>query len=133
MTLTNWKVIVPVPPKDSVLNTNVHENRVLLTIVLRRVQHVSPITSAPWTRKMPSRSPACPKAAGARGQRPGAGRLRAWGSRGHFGGRCCLGGLDKYFRLRHRILDKKKIVCHIYLALTKLAIRILKYAKIRIY
>ena len=47
------------------------------------------ITSAPWTRKMPSRSP-CPKAAEARGRRPGAGRRRAWGSRGHFGGRCCL-------------------------------------------
>ena len=43
----------------------------------------------PWTRKMPSRSP-CPKAAEARGRRPGAGRRRAWGSRGHFGGRCCL-------------------------------------------
>jgi len=47
------------------------------------------ITSAPFTRKMPSRSP-CPKAAEARGRRPGAGRRRAWGSRGHFGGRCCL-------------------------------------------
>ena len=47
------------------------------------------ITSAPWTRKMPSRSP-CPKAAEASGRRPGAGRLRAWGSRGHFGERCCL-------------------------------------------
>jgi hypothetical protein len=41
LTLTNWKVIVPVPPKDSVLNTNVHENRVLLTIVLRRVPGIS--------------------------------------------------------------------------------------------
>jgi hypothetical protein len=50
------------------------------------------ITSAPWTHKMPSRSP-CPKAAEAKvekGRRPGAGRRRAWGSRGHFGGRCCL-------------------------------------------
>jgi hypothetical protein len=46
------------------------------------------ITSVPWTLKMPSRSP-CPKAAEAKGRRPGAGRLRACGSRGHFGGRCC--------------------------------------------
>ena len=46
-------------------------------------------TSAPWTRKMPSRSP-CPNAAEAQAVRPGAGRRRAWVSRGHFGGRCCL-------------------------------------------
>ena len=38
------------------------------------------ITSAPWTRKMPSRS--------FNGREQG--HLRAWGSRGHFGGRCCL-------------------------------------------
>jgi hypothetical protein len=52
------------------------------------VQHVS---QAPPTgrAKMPSRSP-CPTAAEARGRRPGAGRRRAWGSWGHFGGRCCL-------------------------------------------
>ena len=43
----------------------------------------------PWTRKMPSRSP-CPKAAEARGQRPGAGRRRALRLRSHLGGRCCL-------------------------------------------
>jgi hypothetical protein len=49
-------------------------------------QHV---TSAPWKRKMPSRSP-CPKAAEAIGRRPGAGRRRVWESRGHFGRRCCL-------------------------------------------
>jgi hypothetical protein len=47
------------------------------------------ITSAPRTRKMPRRSPACPTAAEARGRRPEAGRRRAWGSRGHFGGCCC--------------------------------------------
>jgi hypothetical protein len=54
------------------------------------------ITSTPWTRKMPGRSPADPQPipsrspAEARGRRPGAGRRRAWESRGHFGGRCCL-------------------------------------------
>jgi hypothetical protein len=45
--------------------------------------------SAPWTRKMPSRSP-CPKVTEARGRRPGADHRRAYGSRGYFGGRCCL-------------------------------------------
>ena len=58
-------------------------------IITTVVCNTTCITSAPWTRKMPSRSP-CPKAAEARGRRPGAGHRRAWGSRGHFGGRCCL-------------------------------------------
>jgi hypothetical protein len=65
----HWSTAVPVPP-------------VLLC-------STTCITSPPWTNKMPIRSP-CPKAAEARGRRQGAGRRRAWGSRGHFGGRCCL-------------------------------------------
>ena len=79
-------------PFRSCCETLHHSKHFLLPTLLELQLHLcSPtcITSAPWTRKMPSRSP-CPKAAEARGRRPGAGRLRAWGSRGHFGGRCCL-------------------------------------------
>jgi hypothetical protein len=47
------------------------------------------ITSAPWTRKMPSRSP-CPKAAEARGREPAAAGHGDCGAILLFGGRCCL-------------------------------------------
>jgi hypothetical protein len=51
---------------------------------------VSAITSAPWARKMPSRSPAMPE--GGRSERPEAGSRppQGTGIAGHFGGRCCF-------------------------------------------
>jgi hypothetical protein len=51
--------------------------------------HTTCFTSTLWTRKMPRRPPG-PRAADATAVRRGAGRRKAWESRGHFGGRCCL-------------------------------------------
>ena len=52
------------------------------------VQHVSQ-APAPLDAQNAQPTP-CPKAAEARGQRPGAGRRRALGLWRHLGGRCCL-------------------------------------------
>jgi hypothetical protein len=88
------------------------------------------ITSAPWTREMPSRPP-CPKAADARRRRPGAGHLRAWGSRGYFGGRCCLTAeattdhSPDASRLRHPGTCLPQDVYKRYL-LSRIALRLLK-------